>query len=436
MLDTLTSTVPTDQIASRDCDVLVIGGGPAGTTAAALLAERGRDVVMLEKEAHPRFHIGESLLPRNLEVLERLGMREKVEAMGVHKPGAEFVSDEHDACTAFDFADSLDRTYTYSYHVKRAEFDAALFENARAKGVRAADRTRVTDITFIPGERAKVTVQRPDGSIGHYAPRFVLDASGRDTFLAGRLRIKDSNKVNNTAAVFAHFRNVAYRPGNLAGFITVHLVQDGWFWIIPLPNDIMSIGFVGNAAAFKARTGSLKDFLHERMRMSRTVAERTQNAEIVGDVTTAANYSYFAKTSVGESYMMIGDAFAFLDPIFSSGVLLAMTSGEIGADVADKWIDDRRAGMRLARVAEKRVRRAMTSLSWLVYRINTPVLRDMFMSPSNKWKMREGLVSMLAGNIYTAPKLPVIAFKIAYHFLNMMHRMGMRLHPDGDLKKA
>ena len=133
--------------------------------------------------------------------------------------------------------------------------------------------------------------------------------------------------------------------------------------------------------------------------------------------------------------MMIGDAFAFLDPIFSSGVLLAMTSGEMGANVADRWLDNRRAGMRLARSSERQVRRAMNTLSWLVYRINTPVLRDMFMSPSSKYQMKAGLISLLAGNLQKGltPRLPVVMFKACYHSLNLAHRLGFRLS-GGDIK--
>ena len=143
--------------AGEPCDVLVIGGGPAGSTAAALLAERGLDVVLLEKDAHPRFHIGESLLPRSLDILDRLGVRAEIEAMGVHKPGAEFVSDDTGRDVAFAFADGLGQTYGYAYQVLRSDFDAALFRNAARKGARVAERTRVTEVRLAAaGERARV----------------------------------------------------------------------------------------------------------------------------------------------------------------------------------------------------------------------------------------------------------------------------------------
>ncbi len=417
-----------DQI--QECDVLVIGGGPAGSTAAALLAERGRDVVLLEKEAHPRFHIGESLLPRNTALFDRLGLREQVAAIGVHKPGAEFVSDATGQSVHFAFALGLDKQYTYSWQVRRAEFDELLFRTAWSRGARAEENTRVTDAQFAPpGGRALVTAAGPDGTLRQYAPRFVLDASGRDTFLAGKLRTKESNKHNTTAALYAHFRGVERRGGALEGYITVHLAEDGWFWMIPLPGDVMSVGFVGDQSAFKGRRGTPHDLLMDRIGGSPTVSARMRRAELLGDVASTGNYSYRAAAAWGEGYMMIGDAFGFVDPVFSSGVLLAMTAGDLGADVADAWLDDRAAGRAKARRVERDVTHAMQRISWLIYRINTPALRHLFMAPKNVLRMRDGLVSLLAGNLRGSwgAMVPVLAFKGVYYAMSLAMRLG--LHP-------
>ncbi len=420
----------TDQ--TQECDVLIIGGGPAGSTAAALLAERGRDVVLLEKEAHPRFHIGESLLPRNTALFDRLGLREQVAAIGVHKPGAEFVSDATGQSVHFAFALGLDKQYTYSWQVRRAEFDELLFRTACSRGARTEENTRVTEMQFAPpGGRAQVTAAGPDGGLRRYAPRFVLDASGRDTFLAGKLRTKESNKHNTTAALYAHFRGVERRGGELEGYITVHLAEDGWFWMIPLPDDVMSVGFVGDQSAFKGRRGTPHDLFMERIDTSPTVSARMRQAELLSEVASTGNYSYRSTAAWGEGYMMIGDAFGFVDPVFSSGVLLAMTAGDLGADVADAWLDNPAAGRARARRVERDVTHAMHRISWLIYRINTPALRHLFMAPKNVLRMRDGLVSLLAGNLRGSwgSMIPVLAFKGVFYAMSLAMRLGLRPAP-------
>ena len=421
----------------QTCDVLIIGGGPAGSTAAALLADRGKDVVLLEKEAHPRFHIGESLLPRNLAVLERLGMSDAVAAMGVLKPGAEFVSDITGDSVAFPFRDSLNPADTHAYQVPRSEFDAALFANARGRGARAMERMRVTEVAFAD-DRARVTARDGAGESIAFAPRFVLDASGRETFMAGRLGTKRANKHNNTAAVFAHFTGVEARAGATRGYISIHLAENGWFWLIPLPGAVMSVGFVGNQAAFKQRRGTLAELLDETVQASPSVRARMRHAQRISDVHSAGNYSYRADTAWGEGWMMIGDAFAFIDPVFSSGVLLAMTSGERGADVACAWLDNAQAGRAAARRAEAEQRAMMDGISWLIYRINDPVMRSMFMSPRNTLRMRDGIVTLLAGNLARdwRSRLPVIALQSTYHALSLAHRLGWRPQPPDRLASA
>lgn len=415
-----------------ECDVLVIGGGPAGSTASALLAARGRDVVMLEKDTHPRFHIGESLLPRNTELFDKLGVREQIAAIGVFKPGAEFVSDLNGKSVHFEFADGLDQAFTYSWQVRRADFDATLFANARARGARVAERTRVTDVAFgVAGARARVSAIGPDGEALVYAPRFVLDASGRDTFLGRKMRSIRANKVHNTAALYGHFKGVVTRTGDLAGYITVHLAEDGWFWFIPLPDDIMSVGFVGNQSAFKGRQGSPHELFMARLQASPTARARVEGAELISDVVSTGNYSYASNVHSGDGYLMIGDAFAFIDPVFSSGVLLAMTSGDLGSAVADRWLDDPAAGRAMARRMERDLRAAMRRISWLIYRINTPALRMLFMAPGNKLRMRDALISLLAGNLRANRRLvfPVLAFKAVYYLMAGLQRCGIYWQP-------
>ena len=415
--------------ASETCDVLVIGGGPAGSTAAALLAARGRDVVLWDKDRHPRFHIGESLLPRNLAIFDRLGVRERIHALGVFKPGAEFVDDATGEQAVFSFAAGLDRRFTHCYQVPRAAFDATLLDNARAAGARVAEETRVIDADFAADGSATVRAQGPDGTPRTIGARFVLDATGRETLLATKFGLKAPDKRLNTAAVFAHFRGVEARTGEHAGCITVHLVEDGWFWMIPLPDEIMSVGFVSGPVAFRARTGSVSDLLFARIAASPSVAARMRGATLVSEVTGTGNYSYRARALWGEGWMMIGDAFGFLDPVFSSGVLLAMASAEMGAEVADTWLRDQHAGRARARQAQKRVSDSMNELSWLIRRINDPVMRAMFLRPRNMLRMRDGLISVLAGHfLYERPGfgLPLMAFKATYYLMSGARRLGVR----------
>ena len=433
------------------CDVLVIGGGPAGATAATLLAEKGRRVVLLEKDRHPRFHIGESLLPLNLRIFERLGVAQEVAAIGVLKPGARFVSDEHGKHTAFSFAAGLNQDYTHSYQVRRSELDALLFARARRAGADAREGLRVLDVALDARGGHRVVARDEAGAHHAFRARYVIDASGRDTFLATAMGSKARNPHNNTAALYAHFRGVAPfgapekgvafgapdtgAPSAEAedGNITVHLFDEGWFWMIPLPGGVMSVGVVSNPDFFKRRRGSLEDYFLATLRAVPSVARRIARAELVTEVTATGNYSYESRVMHGDGWLMAGDAYAFIDPVFSSGVLLAMASAEMGADVADAWLDDPARAAPMARAFERKVKRAIGSLAWLIYRINSPVLRDMFMEPQNRFRMREGLVGLLAGDVHanTARQLPVLAFKAAYYMLSLARLCGYRLRASG-----
>lgn len=229
---------------SSDCDVFILGGGPAGSTAAALLAERGWKVVIAEKERHPRFHIGESLLPLNMPLLERLGLREQVERIGMPKYGAEFTSPLHDTPVTFDFSRAWDKDWPSAFEVRRSEFDEILFRNAAARGAQTQEQCRVTDVAFPESGDVHIEARLADGGSRRWRARFLIDASGRDTFLANRFDIKRRNPRHNSAALYGHFTGATRLPGKAAGNISIFWFDHSWFWFIPLLDGTTSVGAV------------------------------------------------------------------------------------------------------------------------------------------------------------------------------------------------
>ena len=263
----------------RSCEVLIVGGGPAGATAAALLAEQGRHVVLLEKARHPRFHIGESLLPLNLPLFDRLGVREEVEAVGMRKYGVEFNSPTHDAPVTLDFADAWDKDFPYAFQVRRSEFDHILIRNAARKGAEVREGTRVTRVDFEEGDRgALVTATAEDGTTQRWRTRFVIDASGRDTVLANQFRMKEKNRRHNSAAVYGHFTGAKRLPGRAEGNISIFWFDHGWFWFIPLADGTTSVGAVCWPYYLKSRKTDVTRFFHDTIALCPALAQRLAGA--------------------------------------------------------------------------------------------------------------------------------------------------------------
>jgi flavin-dependent dehydrogenase len=406
--------------AEASCDVLVIGGGPAGSTISALLAQRGRDVVMLEKSRHPRFHIGESLLPFNMPLFEQLGVASEIEAIGMPKYGAEFISPWHDKPVMYEFVNAADNHYSYTYQVRRSQFDEILFRNAGRKGARTLEECRVTAVDFRPGG-AEVTARGEDGTERKWQTRFVVDASGRDTFLAGRLGLKERSPKNNTAAIYGHFSGATRLPGKSEGNISLFWFDHGWFWFIPLSDGATSVGAVCFPYYMKSRRTSPRQFLLDTIALCPPLAERLRNAELVSPVTATGNYSYSANRATGANYLMVGDALAFLDPIFSTGVLLAMHGGFVAADAVETCLDQPNRAGRALKAYDADARRSLRIFSWFIYRIMTPGLRDIFMTPESRFQLREALLSMLAGNIFLRTRLAMrlLALKGIYYFFSV-----------------
>jgi flavin-dependent dehydrogenase len=397
-------------------EVLVIGGGPAGSTVAALLAERGRDVVLLEKERHPRFHIGESLLPLNLPLFERLGVAAEVARIGMRKHGAEFVSPWHRHAVTFQFADQLDKSYPYAYQVRRSAFDEILFRNAARKGARAFEACGVTAVEF-SADGASVAARLEDGTEQRWHTRFVVDASGRDTFLASRMGIKRRNKKHNSAALYGHFSGARRLPGKAEGNITIFWFDHGWFWFIPLSDGTTSVGAVCWPYYMKTRRTDLDRFFMDTIALCPALAHRLREAVLTAPATATGNYSYVADRTMGRNYLMLGDAYTFIDPVFSTGVLLAMQSAFAGADTIETCLDHPAKAAAALKRFDAMMRHGPGVFSWLIYRVTTPAIRELFMAPSNQFRLQESLISVLAGDIYrrTPWRLRMLLFRAIYY---------------------
>jgi len=389
-------------------DVIVVGGGPAGSTTGALLAERGWRVALLEKDRHPRFHIGESLLPRNNPLFARLGVLDEVRAIGVAKAGAEFHSREHGKSETFYFDQALDASEPSAFQVHRAELDHILIRNAARKGVAVFEETRVVGVDFeanpdVRSDASRVAV-RAVGPAGEaeWRARFLVDASGRDTVLANRFAIKSPNRRHASAALYGHYENADRSSGRNAGNIAIYWFDHGWFWLIPLQHGITSVGAVCGPDYLRTRRGSLDAFLDETVALCPPLAARLAHARRIAPATATGNYSYQAARAHGRDYLLVGDAFAFVDPVFSSGVYLAMDGAFAAADAVDLSLRAPAGAQRAARAYERRVRRGIATFSWFIYRMTSPAMRDLLMYPRNVLRVVDGVVSFLAGDIYRA----------------------------------
>jgi flavin-dependent dehydrogenase len=383
-------------------DVLIVGGGPAGSTVATLLRKNGWHVTVIEKDVHPRFHIGESLLPMNMPILDRLGVLERVRHIGVPKLGADFtIGNSGDNEQTFLFSKALGASPTQAFEVRRAEFDQLLLDRSREIGAAVLEGTRVIKATPRNDGSHDVAAVDENGKTRKWNAKFLIDASGRDTFLSSANGWKTRNPRHASAAVFAHFRGVARRPGDNQGNISVYWFQRGWVWMIPLRDDIMSVGAVCQPSYLKARSSSLDDFLAHTLDSIEETRERMVGATRELPAQATGNYSYLSTRMSGPGYLMIGDAYAFIDPVFSSGVYLAMSSAERAVSVAEAWLSGSRRQYRLAvRQFEKQTNRGISTFSWFIYRFTSPAMSNLMRDPRDIFGVVGAVISMLAGDVF------------------------------------
>jgi flavin-dependent dehydrogenase len=316
-------------------DVIVIGGGPAGATAATLLAQQGLDVLVFERERFPRFHIGESLIPETYWVLQRLNMLPKMQRSHfVKKHSVQFVNAAGKLSAPFYFWDNKPHECSQTWQVVRSEFDKMMLDNAREHGAKVHEATRVVDVHF-EGERAVgVTVQREDGHPETARAAVVVDASGQLGVLQNRFRLRVWDPILNKGAVWTYWRGAYRDTGRDEGATMVLQTADkkGWFWYIPLHDDIVSVGIVAPARTMlRGKTGR-EQIYTDALAQCPAVGDRISGARRETGYFVTKDYSYRATRNAGDGWVMIGDAYAFLDPLYSSGVLLALRSGEMAAD--------------------------------------------------------------------------------------------------------
>jgi FADH2-dependent halogenase len=380
-------------------DVAIIGGGPAGSTAATLLAKASRRVIVLEREKFPRFHIGESLLPFSTQAFDRLGVREKLDRTFLPKFGGEIVAACGTKGVKFYFKDGFRTRRDRAYQVTRSEFDKLLLEHSRENGAEVREETEVKKIAF-EEDRVKIDIETSDGARSIIESRYLLDCSGRQTTLGNFFKLKKSYDHLQKFSVFAHYENVDRAEGIDGTLIRMVRGLDRWFWMIPLTPTRMSIGVVMDTTTYRAMKLPAEVALEKCIGEQPMVLERMTRAERVSPVYSAGDYSYRNARLFGNRWLLAGDAAGFIDPVFSSGVFLAIMSAEKAADALDEVLNDESKKRRLFKDYSRRVNYVMDVYltfvtSW--YRRSKEFM-EVFLNPTETLQLAPAVNAVLAGN--------------------------------------
>jgi flavin-dependent dehydrogenase len=331
-----------------ESDVLVIGGGPAGSTMASFLTMKGHSVTVLERERFPRDHVGESMLPFCYHVFKELGVLDEMKNRFVRKPGVRFVDVDGTTNTAWCFNRHIEDESNLSFQVIRSEFDDVLLRHSESLGTTVHEETRVVDVE-LGDEFSTVRASGPDGTVTTHRARFVVDASGRDTFLSNRMSTKTAHKeLERTAISCTNWKGATFKDTLEQGLIQIVYLggeKQGWIWCIPLGNDRLSVGVVMNTAYYRAQRSRLKaqgvdDWRRalylEEIDAAPFTRDILSGAEMHADLQVNGDYSYVCHQKWGENFALVGDASAFIDPIFSTGVYMAMKSSKIVSEAIDQ----------------------------------------------------------------------------------------------------
>jgi flavin-dependent dehydrogenase len=379
-------------------DVAIIGGGPAGSIAAALLARAGRRVVVFEREKFPRFHIGESLLPFSMKAFSRLNLQDKLLRAGFMKKfGGEIFGSCSEKGTKFYFKDAYRSQTDHAYQVTRSDFDKLLLDHAVESGAEVREQTAVARVTFADGH-VDLTIGE-NGCSQNVRARYLIDASGRNSIVGNQLGIKKNYDHLQKLSIFAHYDGV-WRPEGIDGTLTL-LIRgiDRWFWVIPLTAQRTSIGVVLDKEIFRAAKTGAEDFLEQALAEQPIIAKRMTNAHRASEVYVTTDFSYRSTRLFGERWLLAGDASGFIDPIFSSGVFLAVFSGEQCADALHDVLDHPRRAKRLFRRYQRSVNRAMDIYLRFVNAWYTKEFIEVFLAPREVLGLPPAVNAVLGGNV-------------------------------------
>src|SRR3954463_3259108 len=380
-------------------DVAIIGGGPAGSTAAALLARAGRRVIVLERDKFPRFHIGESLLPFSMRAFTRLGLHEKFAQAGfMEKFGGEMYGACGDEGVKFYFEDGFRSQTDRSYQVTRAEFDKVLLDHAAESGAEVREETGVNGVEF-SDESVTLAISSNARGTERIGARYVIDASGRNSILSAKFKLKKNYEHLQKVSIFAHYDGMARAEGRDGTLTRMVRALDRWFWVIPLSATRTSVGVVCDGAVFKKSGLSAEDFLQQAIAEQPLLMQQMARAERATPVRTAADFSYRSTRLTGDRWMLAGDAAGFIDPVFSSGVFLAVLAGEQAADALHEVLDRPARRRKLFARYERNINKAMDVYLRFVDAWYSKEFIEVFLHPQDVFQIPPAVNAVLGGNI-------------------------------------
>jgi FADH2-dependent halogenase len=386
-------------MSTPEFDAIVIGGGPGGSTAATVLADGGRRVLLLEKEVFPRFHIGESLLPYNRALFEELGVWPELAAAGFpRKCGAQFHLGDGSLTTRFVFREGRFTRFPEAIQVERAPFDHILLNNARRHGADAREGWTVRRFASRPGG-VRVEAISPANEVQQFDAKFLVDASGRGNLTGNQEGLRETHPRLRKLAVFGHFTGVQRDAGEHAGDTVITRLENQWFWLIPVSATKTSVGLVMDQAEFNAQGGAPAAAFARGLAASPPMQARMAEAKPVGELRMTSDFSYRNRRFVGPRLVRVGDAAGFMDPIFSAGVYLAMWSGRLAARAILQSLARGDDGARRFAAYERRVRRGMSFYWQMVERFYTTPFLEIFMNPRDNLSLPAAVNAILAGEL-------------------------------------